>query len=567
MEDEHPDRQHEGRDGVQDEEHTQHAPDAVEDEEEMDAADREQDDRAEDSHDHENGPVVSSHIRTRFRSKPPAETLVGTRDSGGKGSHVGRLRPRGRVSLVVAILLLVVVPLVPGALAEGSPAPLIGLPVESIVVLLLLCLLPWRPARVVVAVGFGVVIVIGLVLAGIDAGYRSVLDIPFDPLDWQQLGDAFGVVQGSIGGAAASRLVVLLALAAAGSIVALTWAALRAGAAVRPDRAHGTIVISAVAAAWAIAALTGSQPVAGQPAAAAASLHAITASASHAAAGLAALADLPQQIATDPYRDAPGSDLLTSLQGKDVVFAFIESYGRVAVQGSSFSGGVDQVLRDGEAQLRADGYASQSAFLTSPTFGGLSWLAHSTFQTGLWVDRQPLYSEVIRSDRFTLSEAFGRAGWRTVSVVPSNSEPWSFGTSFYRFDTLLDANNVGYRGPSFGYARIPDQYTWKYFADHELAADHQPVMAEIDLVSSHTPWAPLPELVPWSQVGDGSVFGPQPDAGGVGDHRLAGPEAGAAGVRRVHPSIRSVRCSRSCTSPTTRTSCSWCSATTSRRRS
>jgi hypothetical protein len=441
------------------------------------------------------------------------EALTKTRDSGGKGSHGGRIRADGKVSLVVAILLLAVVPLVPGAVAEGSPAPLIGLPVESIVVLLLLRVLPWRPARAVVAVGFGVVIVTALVLAGIDAGYRSVLDIPFDPLDWRQLGDAFGVVQGSIGGAAAGRLVVLLALAAAGLIVALSWAALRAGAAVGPDRAHGPIVISAVTAAWAIAALTGSQLVAGQPAAAAASLHAITASASRAAEGLAALADLQEQIATDPYRDAPGSALLTSLKGKDVVFAFIESYGRVAVQGSDFSAGVDQVLRDGEAQLRADGYASRSAFLTSPTFGGLSWLAHSTLQTGLWVDRQPLYSNVVRSERFTLSQAFGRAGWRTVSVVPSNTEPWSFGTSFYHFDTLLDANNVGYRGPSFGYARIPDQYTWKHFADHELAADHQPVMAEIDLVSSHTPWAPLPHLVPWSEVGDGSVFGPQPEQG------------------------------------------------------
>ena len=414
---------------------------------------------------------------------------------------------------MVAVLVLLVVPLVPGALADGSPAPLIGLPVESIVVLLLLCLLPWRPARVVVAGVFGLVIVIGLVLAGIDAGYRSVLDIPFDPLDWQQLGDAFGVVQGSIGGASANALVVVLAVVAVGLIVALTWAALRVGAAVMPDRVHGTIAISAVTAAWIIAALTGSQPVAGHPAAAGASLRAITASAAYAAAGLAALADLPQQIASDPYRDTPGSDLLTSLRGKDVVFAFIESYGRVAVQESGFSGGVNQVLRDGEAQLRGDGYASRSAFLTSPTFGGLSWLAHSTFQTGLWVDRQPLYSKVIRSDRFTLSQAFGRAGWRTVSVVPSNTEPWSFGTSFYHFDTLLDANNVGYRGPTFGYARIPDQYTWKQFADHELGADHQPVMAEIDLVSSHTPWAPVPELVPWSRIGDGSVFEPQPAQG------------------------------------------------------
>lgn len=420
-----------------------------------------------------------------------------------------RLGPGGRVVLAVATLLLVVVPLVPGALAVGSPAPLIGLPAESLVVLFLLCLLPWRPARVVVAAGFGVVIVIAFVLAGIDAGYQSVLDIPFDPLDWQQLGDAFGVVQGSIGAAAASWVVVLLAITAAGLIVALSWAALRVGAAVGPDRARGMVVISAVTAVWIVAAVTGSRLPAGQPAAAAASLHAITASVSYAADGLADLADLRQQIAMDRYSDTPGSELLTALKGKDVVVAFIESYGQVAVQESSLSAGIRSVLRTGEAELRADGYTSQSAFLASPTFGGLSWLAHSTFQTGLWVDRQPIYSKVIRSDRFTLTDAFGRAGWRTVSFVPSNTEPWSFGTSFYHFDALLDANNMGYRGPSFGYARIPDQYTWKYFADHELAGDHQPVMAEIDLVSSHTPWAPLPELMPWSQVGDGSVFSSQ----------------------------------------------------------
>lgn len=428
-----------------------------------------------------------------------------TRDSVGKSSHGRPREVRGRVALVVAILLLVVVPLVPGALADGSPAPLLGLPVESIVAVLLVCLLPWPLPRGVVAVGFGATVVFALVLAGIDAGYRSVLDIPFDPLDWQQLGDAFGVVQGSIGGAAANGLVVLLAAVAAGSIVALAWAALRVGAAVGPDRLHGTIAIATVAATWMIAALAGANLPAGQPVAAAASLRSINASASHAAAGVAALADLSHRIATDPYRDTPGSDLLTSLRGKDVVFAFVESYGRVAVEGNGFSTGVQRVLRDGEAQLRADGYGSQSAFLTSPTFGGLSWLAHSTLQTGLWIDRQQLYSKVIRSDRFTLSRAFGEAGWRTVSVVPSNTEPWSFGTTFYDFDTLHDANNVGYRGPRFGYARIPDQYTWKHFADHELAAD-RPIMAEIDLVSSHTPWAPLPRLVPWSDVGDGSVF-------------------------------------------------------------
>ena len=41
--------------------------------------------------------------------------------------------------------------------------------------------------------------------------------------------------------------------------------------------------------------------------------------------------------AHDPLRGAPGADLLTGLRGKDVIVAFVESYGRIAVQGSAFS--------------------------------------------------------------------------------------------------------------------------------------------------------------------------------------------------------------------------------------
>jgi hypothetical protein len=35
-------------------------------------------------------------------------------------------------------------------------------------------------------------------------------------------------------------------------------------------------------------------------------------------------------------------------------------------------------------------------------------------------------------------------------------------------------------------------------------------MAEIDTVSSHTPWAPLPTMVPWNKVGNGSIFDAMP---------------------------------------------------------
>ena len=38
-------------------------------------------------------------------------------------------------------------------------------------------------------------------------------------------------------------------------------------------------------------------------------------------------------------------------------------------------------------------------------------------------------------------------------------------------------------------------------------------MAEIDLVSSHYPWTPLPQMVDWNALGDGSIYDPMPAQG------------------------------------------------------
>ena len=61
---------------------------------------------------------------------------------------------------------------------------------------------------------------------------------------------------------------------------------------------------------------------------------------------------------------------------------------------------------------------------------------------------------------------------------------------------------------------MPDQYTLAAFRRLELTSrPRPPVMAEIDLVSSHTPWAPVPRMVDWDAVGDGSVYDGMPAQG------------------------------------------------------
>src|SRR5262249_55650672 len=71
-----------------------------------------------------------------------------------------------------------------------------------------------------------------------------------------------------------------------------------------------------------------------------------------------------------------------------------------------------------------------------------------------------------------------------------------------------------YHGPAFSYASMPDQYTFAEFQRLELGPGHKPVMAEIDMVSSHYPWAPLPTMGPWNKIGNGSIFHPMPPRGG-----------------------------------------------------
>ena len=166
-------------------------------------------------------------------------------------------------------------------------------------------------------------------------------------------------------------------------------------------------------------------------------------------AGLHDRAALARELAHDRFRATPGDRLLTGLRGKDVLLVFVESYGRVAVQGSSFSPRHRRACSTrATQQLRAAGFAARSAFLTSPTFGGLSWLAHSTLQSGR-PGRRPAALRPARRQRPPHAHArrsSAPAGGRSARCRPTTAA-WPEGKSFYRYDAVYDRRNVGYRGP------------------------------------------------------------------------------------------------------------------------
>jgi hypothetical protein len=402
----------------------------------------------------------------------------------------------------------------PDRLEQLRPAALIRIPIEGLVLVALALLLPARPRRLGAAL-IGLLLGLLAVIKILDLGFYEELDRPFNVvIDWSSIGPALGVLRDSIGSGRTDLAVVGAVLLLAGVIGVLILSMIRVSRIVADHRRTSLRIIGSLGLAWAVCLALGAQLVPGAPVA------------SGSTAGLAvqqirntrtALADqqrFSNALATfDPASRIPSGQLLAGLRGKDVIVAFVESYGEVAVRDTSFSPGVDAVLSSGSQTLASAGFGTRSAFLDSPTFGGISWLAHSTLQSGLWVNNQQRYNQLVASNRFTLSDAFAKAGWRTVGDVPSNTGPWPEGSSFYHYDQLYDEHNVGYAGPKFSYASMPDQYTLTAFQRNELTPGHRPVFAEIDLVSSHTPWTPLPRMVDPAAIGDGSIFDPMPAQG------------------------------------------------------
>jgi phosphatidylglycerophosphate synthase len=414
----------------------------------------------------------------------------------------GPLRAGVAVALTVLALLLVWAALIaPNQPSDFTLGAFVRLPLELLVVVALSVLLPATARRVLVVV-VGAVLSVLVVVKVLDIGFITAFDRPFDPVSdssyvgigIETLGDAIGRSSANLAVAAIAVLLVGLLALPVLALVRLT----RVAAGHRDWALRAAAVLGVI---WVALRVVGA-PVASTSAAALAVDEVKTVQ-----SGLRAQEILAREIPRDRFRVTPGDRLLTGLRGKDVLLLFVESYGRVAVQGSSFSPGVDTVLDKGTAQLGAGGFSSRSAFLSSSTFGGLSWLAHSTLQSGIRIGTQRGYNQLVKSDRLTLSGAFKRAGWRTVSEDPANKRTWPEGSSFYHYDKIYDRRNVGYRGPGFGLPPMPDQYVLEALQRLELAKRQRPpLFAEVDLISSHAPWTRIPRLIPWDDVGDGSIF-------------------------------------------------------------
>jgi hypothetical protein len=207
----------------------------------------------------------------------------------------------------------------------------------------------------------------------------------------------------------------------------------------------------------------------------------------------------------DPGRDLPGLPLpavdLSRLEGDDVLLMFLESYGAVTYDEPRIARSVSPA-RDELAHAAAEaGRHVVSAFASSPTFGGGSWLAHASFMSGVEVRDTGDYNLLLTQRRVTWPKLFEAAGYRGVAVMPGMKNAWPEG-AFYGFERLYDEAALEYRGPDFGWWRIPDQFSLARTAELTAGGDlHAPSLAFLPTINTHIPFLPVPPYqADWGRV-------------------------------------------------------------------
>ena len=121
-------------------------------------------------------------------------------------------------------------------------------------------------------------------------------------------------------------------------------------------------------------------------------------------------ADEAKVIARTEARLSQTPSNLLRLAGKNVHLILVESYGQTVIERPLYTDAMRATFDSFESVLGASGYSIVSSVLDSPTYGGHSWLALATLDTGIRTANQLDYEVVCAEKPKAIAGFFHDAG-------------------------------------------------------------------------------------------------------------------------------------------------------------
>ena len=212
------------------------------------------------------------------------------------------------------------------------------------------------------------------------------------------------------------------------------------------------------------------------------------------------LASMLDSLDTAPVNSAYAAYDSLSLERRPSVYLFtVESYGTLLERHPDLQTPYRALMGRMQDTLAVDGWHMATARADAPVQGGRSWLAIASLLTGVRVERQVLYNQFLKHPSGTphLVRFLDRQGYRTVALQPFTFERPGLPTrNLYDFDVTLYRDDLNYKGPPYGLADAPDQYSLNFAHATELAG-RQPFFLFFETVDSHALWNyGLPPFLP-----------------------------------------------------------------------
>ena len=207
-------------------------------------------------------------------------------------------------------------------------------------------------------------------------------------------------------------------------------------------------------------------------------------------------------------------------QRPNIYLIFVESYGSVLYKRPHFVDDYKELMQETNARLQEQGWATETALSTSPTWGGGSWMAYTSAEFGLHIGSQPQFLAIearyTREPYPSLGRYLQSQGYRHVRLAPIERklgyEQQVANNALYGPDQWIFPQDLNYQGPMYGWGPSPpDQFSLNKSRELIQAEGDSPLFFFYLTQGSHYPWAPLPAYVDdWRSLNDPHWPSPPP---------------------------------------------------------
>lgn len=189
----------------------------------------------------------------------------------------------------------------------------------------------------------------------------------------------------------------------------------------------------------------------------------------------------------------------------NIYLIFLESYGSVALRAEALKDTMLDYLVSEEIELKEQGWNIASTWSEAPIKGGRSWLSFTSAFTGLKIENQVAYNELLNQhqDYPHLMRFLKNNHYTThrINTMQTNNQtekliPYELIQQFHAFDTWTLFHDIPYKGYQYNpTGGIPDQYALNYVYDQNIKEKPGPHFLFFITLDGHAPFYTPPPLV------------------------------------------------------------------------